>query len=379
MKRPAKVIGNIAFYLIIASIILSVVSQQFIGQAWGWTIVSGTSMQPTLEDGDFIFIVPYFAGKSSSPQVGNIIAFEGEQGNTIVHRIVDSSGQGYITKGDGSPDIDQEGGKPPITPSKIHGTTLSLGGRVIRVPVLGSLALRVITPGIRLPIIIGTLGLLAVLLLLYFRGGRRKRPRLRLRPEGGFKGLYLRHKTVFKYGGITLLGALILMSAMVRMSSTTDFCYGVSQARQSQPMVTSGGVNLGIIPAGSEQSRDLQVTGNYPITMVAIFVDQDDALGFPHNPAVIPPRQDVAVEALVTAEGDNIGIHATPVTMLVLPPVLPGKTLYQLAQHHQLLAMFATSVVLMLALTIPAGVAEHWLGKETRAQIIRRFRRRRRE
>lgn len=377
MKRPAKVIGNIAFYLIVASIIFSVVSQQFIGQAWGWTMVSGESMQPTLEDGDFTFIVPYFAGKSGSPQVGDIIAFEGEQGNRLVHRIVDATEQGYITKGDANPYTDPQ----PVTLARIHGTTLSLGGRVIKVPVLGSLALRVVTPGIRLPIIIGTFSLVALLLLFYFRGGRRKRPRLRLklRPEGGYKGFYSRHKTVFKYSGITLIGALILMSGMVRMSSTTDFCYGVSQARESQPMVTSGGINLGVIPAGSEQSCDLQVTGNYPVTMVAIFVDQDDALTFPQNPAVIPPRQDTEVEALVTAEGDNIGIHATPVTMLVLPPVLPGKALYQLAQYHQLLAMFATSVVLMLALTIPAGVADHRLGKETRGQIIRRFRRRRRE
>lgn len=381
MKRPAKVIGNIAFYGLIASIIFSVVSQQFMGQAWGWTMVSGTSMQPTLEHGDFTFIVPYFAGKSGSPQVGNIIAFEDSMGHKVVHRIVDTTEQGYITKGDATPDTDQEGGQPPVTLARIHGTTLSLGSQVIRIPVLGSLALRVVTSEIRLPLIIGILSLVAVLLVFYFRGGQRRRPRLRpkLRPGGGLKGFYLRHKTVVKYSGITVIGALILMSAMVRMSSTMDFCYGVSQARESQPMVTSGGVSFGIIPIGSEQSRDLQVTGNFPVTMMAIFVDQDDALTFAQNPAVVPPRGDIEVGAVVTAKSDSIGIHTTPVTMLVLPPVLPGRTLYQLAQYHQLLAMFATSVVLMLALTIPAGFAEHWLGKETRARMIRRLRQRRQE
>lgn len=380
MKRPAKVIGNIAFYGLVASIVFSVVSQQFIGQAWGWTMVSGESMEPALEHGDFTFVVPYFAGKSGLPEAGDIIAFEDEQGNRLVHRIVDTTEQGYITKGDANPDTDQEGGQPLVTLARIQGTAASLGSQVVRVPVLGSLALRVITAEIRLPIIIAAFSAVAVLLVFYFRGQRR-RPRLRpkLRPEGGFKGFYSRHKILLKYSAITVIGALILMSGMVRMSSTMDFCYGVSPARQSQPMAISGGVNLGIIPAGSEQSRELQVTGNFPVTMVAIFVDQDDALTFSQNPAVVPPRQDTEVEALVTAKGDNIGIHATPVTMLVLPPVLPGKALYQLAQYHQLLAMFATSVVLMLALTIPAGVAEHWLGRERRGQIIRRFRQRRRE
>jgi signal peptidase I len=380
MKRAAKVIGNIAFYGLVASIIFSVVSQQFIGQAWGWTMVSGESMKPTLEHGDFTIIVPYFSGKSGLPQVGDIIAFEDSLGHKVVHRIVDTTGQGYITRGDANPDADQEGGKPPVTLARIHGTVLSLGGQVIRIPVLGSLALRVVSGGVRLAVIIGVLTAVAVLLVLYFREGRRRRPRLRLklRPEGGFKGLYSRHKTVFKYSGITVIGALILMSAMVRMSSTMDFCYGVSQ-RESQPMMTSGGVNLGVTTVGSEQSRDLRVSGNFPVTMVTIFVDDDDALTFPQNPAVIPPRQDREVEALVAGREDNIGTHTTPVTMLVLPPVLPGRALYWLAQYHQLLAMFATSVVLMLALTVPAGFAEHRLGRERRSQMIRRLRQRRQE
>ncbi len=381
MKRAAKVIGNIAFYGLVASIIFSVVSQQFIGQAWGWTMVSGESMKPALEHGDFTFIVPYFAGKSGSPQAGDIIAFEDSMGHKVVHRIVDTTEQGYVTKGDANPDADQEGGQPPVTLARIHGTVLTLGSQVIKVPVLGSLALRVVTSEIRLPIIIGILGLVAVLLVFYFRGGQRKRPRLRLklRPEGGLKGFYSRHKILLKYSGITVIGALILMSAMVRMSSTMDFCYGVSQARESQPLVTSGGISFGIIPAGSEQSRDLPLTSNFPITMVTIFVGGDDALTFPQNPVVIPPRQDMEVEALVAGREDNIGTHTVPVTMLVLPPVLPGKALYRLAQYHQLLAMFATSVVLMLALTVPAGFAEHRLGKETRARMIRRLRQRRQE
>ena len=158
-----------------------------------------------------------------------------------------------------------------------------------------------------------------------------------------------------------------------------DICYGVAKIRESQPMTTSGGLSLGIVPVGSEQSRNLSVTSNYPVTMVTIFVDDDTDLTFPGNPSVIAPRQDIKVETMVTASEDNTGIHTTPVTMLVLPPVLPIKALYQLAQHHQLLAMFAAAAVTMLAITIPTGVIEHRLGRrESRSQKMRRLRRMRR-
>jgi len=380
MKRAAKIIGNIAFYLLIASIIFSVVSQQFVGRAWGWTMVSGSSMQPTLEEGDYTFIVPYFTARQGLPEVGKVAAFEDIQSSWIIHRLVDVGEEGYITKGDGNLDTDQAGAQPAVMPSKIHGFALTFNDRVMRIPTLGALALRVVSSEVRLPIMVAIFVLLAVLLVSYFRGGRRRRPRprLRLRPEGGFKGLYSRHETLFKYSGITVIGALILLSAMVKMSSTMDICYGVAEIRESQPMMTSGGLSLGIVPVGSEQSRNLSVSSDYPVTMVTIFVDDDTDLTFPGNPSVIAPRQDIQVEALVTAREDNTGIHTTPVTMLVLPPVLPVKVLYHLAQRHQLLAMFAAAVVTMLAVTVPVGVIDHRLGRESRSQKMRRLRRMRR-
>jgi signal peptidase len=373
MKRAAAIVGNIIFYLILASILLSVGSQQLMGRAWGWSMVSGSSMVPTLERGDYVLIVPYFAGRSSPPQVGDVIAFEDENKNPIIHRIVDTTETGYITRGDANPDIDPS----PVMPGKINGVALTLGSQVARVPVIGSLALKVMTPQIRLPLILGVLALITILLVFYIFRWRREKPRVRLRlmGKGELKGFYSRHRTVFNYSGITILGALILMSAMVKMSSTMDFCYGVVET-ESETMVTSGGINLGVITVDSQQSRDLVMSGNFPITMLAVFVDQDDAISFPQNPAVIPSRQDIVVESVVAPKIDNIGIHTTPVTVLFFPPVLPGGIIYKLAQYHQLLAMFIISVVLMLALTIPAGIAEHWLGKETKRQMIRRLRRR---
>lgn len=226
---------------------------------------------------------PRLGGKSSPPKVGDIIAFEDRWGQKVIHRIVDTTEQGYITKGDGNPDTDQEGGQPFVTPAKIHGTALTVGSRVVRIPMIGAVMLKLLKPGLRLPLVIVTLGIAAVLLVIYFSKWCRERPRIKLRKEGGLKGFYQQHKTLFKYSGVTILGALILMSAMVRMSSTMDFCYGVSQWGSGE-MATSGGVSLCTVKIGTEQSRDLDVSSNFPITMLAVFVDQDDALDFPQEP-----------------------------------------------------------------------------------------------
>lgn len=92
---------------------------------------------------------------------------------------------------------------------------------------------------------------------------------------------------------------------------------------------------------------------------------------------VIPPRQDIQVKTLVEAKKADIGIHTVPVTMLILPPVLPTDIIYGLAKCHQLLAMIAVSLVLMLVLCVPAAVAERRLaGKEERLQMVRRLRQR---
>lgn len=371
MKQAAAIVGNIIFYLVLAVILLSVGSQQLTGRAWGWSMVSGSSMVPALERGDYVLVIPYFAGRSNPPKVGDVIAFEDEYKNLIIHRIVDTADTGYITRGDANPDTDLS----PVMPTEIYGVALTLGNWVVRIPVIGSLALKVITPQMRLPIIAGILAFIAVLLVFYLFRWRHEKPRARLwlMRQSGLKAFYSRHRIAFHYSGITILGAVILMSAMVKISSTMDFSYSVAQ-KESPAMVTSGGINLGVVAAGSEQSRNLVVRGNFPITMLAIFVDRDDAISFPENPAVIPPKQDIVAQSVVAPKADNIGIHTTPVTVLFLPPVLPHGIMYELAQYHQLLIMFVVSVVLMLALTIPAGVVEHWLGRETRRQMIRRLR-----
>lgn len=65
-----------------------------------YIIVIGDSMEPTLYQGDFVM-----AKVSSDYRVGDIIAYE-KFNSTVVHRIVDITEEGFITKGDNNPDPD---------------------------------------------------------------------------------------------------------------------------------------------------------------------------------------------------------------------------------------------------------------------------------
>lgn len=86
--------------------------------------VSGTSMLPTLEDGDLVVIIP---ATQSSVHVGDIIVYGppcSTSGDAIIHRAVTIFSNGsIITKGDNNPVTDQHGGiaVSPVEPNCIIG------------------------------------------------------------------------------------------------------------------------------------------------------------------------------------------------------------------------------------------------------------------
>ena len=86
--------------------------------------VSGTSMLPTLEGGDLVVTqsVPF-----SQIHVGDIIVYNGlcsASGESVVHRVINVTSQGLITKGDNNQYPDQylhEIAIGPITPQCLEG------------------------------------------------------------------------------------------------------------------------------------------------------------------------------------------------------------------------------------------------------------------
>ena len=86
--------------------------------------VDGTSMLPTLEGGDLVVIqnVPV-----SDVHVGDIIVYNGlcsTSGLSVVHRVIQNTSNGLITKGDNNPEPDQyedEIATGPITQQCLEG------------------------------------------------------------------------------------------------------------------------------------------------------------------------------------------------------------------------------------------------------------------
>ncbi|MDV3293547.1 MAG: signal peptidase I [Nitrososphaerales archaeon] len=88
--------------------------------------VTGTSMYPTLEEGDLVVVrnTPV-----SSINVGTIIVYNppcSTTGASVIHRVVSEGGGGFITKGDNNFATDQQAGiaAGPVTPSCVEGTVV---------------------------------------------------------------------------------------------------------------------------------------------------------------------------------------------------------------------------------------------------------------
>ncbi len=94
--------------------------------------VSSQSMWPTLKKGDLIFVKG--VDKLEDLEVGDIIAFEHPKGITV-HRVVEVRGDLITTKGDGNQAEDA-----PIHFDQVVGRVVTIGGRLARVPYVGSIA-----------------------------------------------------------------------------------------------------------------------------------------------------------------------------------------------------------------------------------------------
>ena len=87
------------------------------------TVVSD-SLAPTMEGGDAFVRVP-----AGSVESGDVVVFEtrDKMRRYAVHRVVDRTAEGFITKGDNNPVTDQAANEPPVTRPEIHGQVLMVG------------------------------------------------------------------------------------------------------------------------------------------------------------------------------------------------------------------------------------------------------------
>ena len=138
VKRTLVVAGQVA--LVVA--LLALVVGHALGQPVLLSFVETGSMQPTMDPGDGFIAVPgALAGSVSTGDVVTFDAQEIEGGGLTTHRVVDETERGYITQGDDNPFTDQDGGEPVVQDADIVAVALSVGGSVVVIPHLGTVAM----------------------------------------------------------------------------------------------------------------------------------------------------------------------------------------------------------------------------------------------
>jgi len=95
--------------------------------------VYSDSMEPTIDTNDGYLLVP--AGDINE---GDVVTFRSEEHNEhLTHRVAGVNEQGYVTKGDNSPDTDQATGHSYVQKDDVVGEVFSFRGSVVTVPKLG--------------------------------------------------------------------------------------------------------------------------------------------------------------------------------------------------------------------------------------------------
>jgi signal peptidase len=132
----------VALQATVVVVVLSLVVGQFLGQPVLLSFVETGSMQPTLDPGDGFVAVPAAIAGDIGP--GDVVTFEAQEiqgGGLTTHRVVGETERGYITQGDNNPFTDQDGGEPVVQDAEIVAKAFTVGGSVVVIPHLGTVAM----------------------------------------------------------------------------------------------------------------------------------------------------------------------------------------------------------------------------------------------
>jgi len=125
---------------LVVVLLLALLLGQLLGQPLLLTYVETDSMSPTIEPGEGYIVLP--ASVTGGVSEGDVVLYEAREfdgGGLTTHRVVDTTEEGYITKGDNNPFTDQDGGEPPVQEGQVVGVALQVGGGPVTIPWLGAL------------------------------------------------------------------------------------------------------------------------------------------------------------------------------------------------------------------------------------------------
>jgi len=374
-----------AFAVVAVLVVIALVVGQLAGQPVFLGYVTSGSMAPTLEAGDGFVAVP--AAVSGSVGEGDVVVFEAlelDGGGTTTHRVVGTTRDGYLTKGDNNPFRDQDGDEPPVTDERIVATALQVNGDVVRIPGLGTAiaGLREAATGavVGLATAVGldwspdqrglsglfiSVGLALFLVVLVDdlrNSGRRTRSRDRSRGDDGLDARWV----------ALLLALLILVPANAAM---------IAPSGTHHVTVDGDDLPAGTAPGGQVENG-FTAENNGLVTMLVVLETTHPESGFDRNQLAVPRGESATATLSTTAPGS--GERATVAVsehryFLVAPPAV----ILRLHSIHPAVAVGAFNLLVLgsigtllgaLVGSGPKRVREPRRGASLSVQLRRLFR-----
>jgi len=332
-----KRILSITLQVAVVVVVLSLIVGQLLGQPLLLSFVETGSMQPTLDPGDgFVAIPPPLAGDVG---VGDVVTFDAQEiegGGLTTHRVVEETERGYVTQGDNNPFTDQDGGEPVVQDADVVAVALSVGGNVVVIPHLGTVAMAIqsglasvqtwlaVTFGVRS--FQGTQGLAYILFGLSTvayaadwyvnRHSRERRERDRSRDDGT------------SVVAIVAVLALVLMAtataAMVVPAGTQE--YGVVSAEFESENPT-------VIERGTSQELEYVVPNAGLVPVYAYVTPQSPGVDVDPQRVAVGSRGEASTTVTLTAP-DETGYYRLFVVEHRYLAVLPSGVIDELYEVH---------------------------------------------
>ncbi|RQG89169.1 S26 family signal peptidase [Natrarchaeobius halalkaliphilus] len=349
-------LGQYTLALLIVLMIVLLLFGQLLGQPFIVFVETG-SMEPTLEPNDgFIAIPALFAGEIEE---GDVVLFDAQElggGELTTHRVEEVTDEGYLTKGDANPFIDQDGDEPPVAEGQVRSVAVQMNGNMVVIPGLGasvtsitttveSVQDRVFSPFGIDPPDIGTFstGVLVLGLVLYIVSTIRATgdKRARDRSEGS-----LLQNAVLIIVILTLVVIIPVNFSMLLPSGTYQYEIVSSTDPTSDEQVIGVGES-------SEVTYFMQNSGHLPV--VTILEPASDGVDVPEGYTYVPRVSAENVSVTMHAP-EETGVHFRFVREYRYLVVLPPSLIATLHAIHPVVALAAINVT-VAAVVVTVSVA----------------------
>jgi len=333
MATQSKITSGLEILLVVSLVVL--VLGQALGQPLLLGFVDSGSMEPTIDEGDGFVAIP--APLMGSVDEGDVVVFEAQElhdGRQTTHRVVGETDQGYLTKGDANPFVDQDGDEPPVQQEQIVAKALQINGEVVVIPALGTAITTVqaavltvqtsVGGAVGTSLFFGTQGLLNLIvigcLLLYailaWRDGRTKH---HARTRSRDTGLSARYTIV----AITVVVLASVTAVMVVPAGTHQI--------PVESSADSGG-DAGLQP-GESVTHPVEVPNSGVLPIVVVFEPQTEGLEADPTNIYVTGRGAARTEVTVTAPAEEPRVNRLLAEHRYLA-VLPQPVILTLYKFH---------------------------------------------